>query len=86
MIAGLEDLAMILPILRVVLEVQASQEAESWDHKLVNAASKVLLEWITGSSPKQGGKSFSPHAGEEECEDGSLMPSRHTDLIVGSSM
>ena len=49
---------MLLPVLRVLLETEASHRSEQTSSQILDAAAKVLSEWITDSNPKLGGKSI----------------------------
>ena len=64
--AGLPDLARLLPVIRASLSMQTRQGSETRCQQLATAAFKVLLEWITGSNPKQTGKPLLPAAGDNK--------------------
>ena len=59
-VAGLEDFAALLPVVRVLLEIQDAQGVESDFQQLFDAAFEVLLEWITEINLKQRGEFSSP--------------------------
>ena len=74
MSAGFEALATLLPVMRVILETQAAQVADSNSEQLVNATSKVLLGWMTNSNPEQRGESspMQMEKGEMSCLESTL--------------
>lgn len=59
--AGLEGIALLLPIIQTLLEVEPSQQQRSEYGKVVHAVSETLLAWMAGRDEMQPGKPFCRH-------------------------
>jgi len=59
--AGLEGVALLLPIIQTLLEVEPSQQQHNDHGKVVHAVSETLLAWMAGHDEKQTGKPFCRH-------------------------
>ena len=59
--AGLEGVALLLPLTQTLLEVEPSQQQHSEYGKVVHAVSETLLAWMAGHGETQTGKPFCKH-------------------------